>query len=164
MRPTRDEVVRCVRRDHADLVRMLDALVAPETSVETATTLVESLGVALRAHADAQIAVVDGMLKRIASPPALLGIVVAQVRGDHRRHLVAFDGLAGLAPRSSAWMTCMLELRSMVWSHERREIAMLHALSAHFDDATRRDLARGYTTERLHRVVPSKFSLVETFG
>src|SRR3954464_15273647 len=116
-----------LHRDHHDLERGLDDLLAAE-SVEEIRSSLDGVRLGLMAHAEAEDIVLYGALTR-----ANVDRAVAALVGDaHEMHLEeerALVSLVGATPRTPSWRDSARYLRDLVRDHaEREERRILPAL------------------------------------
>jgi hypothetical protein len=143
------DLCELARRDHEDLDRALQAMLAPETPDSEAANLLDIFRMCLAVHLIAE-ARVFAMLVSIVRPPPQLRLQIAQLRNDHVAQQRAAERLATLQPSSREWLSATLELRVLLLGHAEREEYLRGALDAHVPTKIGRGIAAQYAIERMH--------------
>jgi hypothetical protein len=135
-------------RDHRDLERGLDELVAAESLREIRTTL-DGIRLGLAAHSEAEEIVLHHAATRCSQPDELRALV-AKSCAAHRLQAAALGALLCEVPGSALWRDRARWLRDLVHEHDlAEERYLLHPLRE-LDGY--RALAGEFATERLRQL------------
>jgi hypothetical protein len=142
------DLCELARRDHDDLDRALQAMLAPDTPPREASNLLDIFRMCLAVHLIAESRVFE-MLVSIVRPPPALRLQIAQLRSEHiAQHRMA-ELLATIEPASDNWSTVALELRVLLLDHAKREDYLRSTLDDHVPNSIGRGIAARYATERM---------------
>lgn len=142
------DLCELAHRDHDDLDRALQAMLAPETPGSEAQNLLDIFRMCLAVHLIAESRVF-AMLVSIVRPPPQLRLQIAQLRDEHVTQQRAAERLATLEPGSRDWLSATLELRVLVLDHAERQEYLRGALDAHVPTTIGRGIAAQYAIERM---------------
>ena len=148
--PMATDFLTLLHRDHHDLERGLDELLASET-VEGLRGALDGVRLGLVAHAEAEDIVLYQALTRTDASRAL----AALIEDAHAAHLAQERTLSALVctpPRTAAWFGAARQLRDLVHDHaeqeETRLLPAIRELMPRVYDA----LAGEFATERLRQL------------
>jgi hypothetical protein len=142
------DLCELARRDHDDLDRALQAMLAPDTSEHEVDNLLDIFRMCLAVHLIAESRVF-AMLVSIVRPPPMLRLQIAQLRNEHVTQQHAAERLLKIRPRTDEWSTAALELRVLLLDHAKREDYLRATLDDHVPSAIGRGIAAQYATERM---------------
>ncbi|HEY4243713.1 MAG TPA: hypothetical protein VGM88_28065 [Kofleriaceae bacterium] len=135
-------------RDHHDLQKELDALLAPGSPVVQLRASLDGVRLGLTAHAEAE----EIVLGRYERHP-IVGPAVASTRGAHLAQEAALAGLVGASPGTVQWHDRAYALRELVRFHHAQEARLLQPiLRAELAPAEYAELAGRFATERLRQL------------
>jgi len=142
------DLCELARRDHDDLDRALQAMLAPETPAREVTNLLEIFRMCLAVHLIAESRVFATMVSMVRPPPTLR-LQIAELRNEHIAQQRIAERLARMEPCTDDWCTTALELRVMLLDHAKREDYLRAALDDHVPTGIGRGIAAQYATERM---------------
>ena len=142
------DLCELARRDHDDLDRALQAMLAPDTPPREVSNLLDIFRMCLAVHLIAESRVFE-MVVSIVRPPPALRLQIAQLRNEHIAQQRTADLLAKLEPCSEQWLTVALELRVLLLDHAKREEYLRSTLDDHVPSGLGRGIAAQYATERM---------------
>ncbi len=137
-------------RDHAELDRVLDTMLDPNTSPSECVGLLDALRIGFTAHAAAHGLVLQQLADENTTP-ALVRAMVGSVFEEHGDQARAIAALAGVRPGTATWLSRTLALRIHMRDHSSRDESVRASLGEHVGPETRRRFVRQYATERLRR-------------
>jgi hemerythrin HHE cation binding domain-containing protein len=139
-----------VHRDHDDLDRALDELLAAESMEDIRATL-DSVRLGLTAHAEAEDIVLYQAMTRAASD-RVLETLVYDAHEAHRAQERALASLVSARPRSPAWFESARQLRDLVRDHAEREESRTLPAVRELMPKVYEALAGEFATERLRQL------------
>jgi hypothetical protein len=142
------DLCELARRDHDDLDRALQAMLAPGVPARDATNLLDIFRMCLAVHLIAESRVF-AMLVSIVRPPPTLRLQIAQLRNEHIAQQRTAELLATIPPGTDEWSTVALELRVLLLDHAKREDYLRGTLDDHVPTGLSRGIAAQYATERM---------------
>jgi hypothetical protein len=142
------DLYELARRDHEDLDRALDAMVAHDTPPREQLNLLDVFRLCLAVHLVAESRVFGTLLSLIRPPAALRG-QIAQLRAEHEVQQRVAERLASIEPGTDDWYSVALELRVLVLDHAKREDYLRDLFDDYIPPAVARAIASQYATERM---------------
>ena len=140
-----------LQRDHHDLERGLDELLAPSASLPQIRSALDGVRLGLGAHAEAQDIVLAHAIARCAAPEELRELV-ARTRVAHLAQEGALAALVCAPPDTSAWRDRATHLRALVHEHAAYEDRHVIPAIAELAPDLYATLAGAFATERLRQL------------
>jgi hypothetical protein len=143
------DVHSLLRRDHDELERVLQIMIAPSSTEPELREALEAVHVGLAAHAEAESVMLRAMLD-VAHPPALVYLLCSQVVAAHLAQEGALVSLEATRPGTQAWRDRAAHLRNLIDHHDEHESAcVLPALRDYLPSDVYTRLAGSYASARL---------------
>jgi hypothetical protein len=144
------EFLTLLHRDHHDLVRGLDELLAAESKEQLRSAL-DGIRLGLVAHAEAEDIVLFRALGRAGTSRALAALV-EDAHGAHLAQARALSALVCARPSTTAWFEAARRLRDLVRAHADREENHLLPALRELMPRVYEALAGEFATERLRQL------------
>ena len=141
-----------LQRDHHDLERAVDELLAPSTTLAQLRGTLDGVRLGLTAHAEAEDIVLYHAIAQCNAKGALQSLV-DQARRAHLAQETALSALVCALPNTEAWRERASYLRELVRAHARHEEAhVLPAIRELAPAEVYASLAGAFATQRLRQL------------
>jgi hypothetical protein len=143
------DVLALLCRDHTELERVLQVMIAPASPEAELREALEAVHVGLSAHAEAEGVMLRAMLDR-SHPPALVYLLCSQVVAAHLAQEGALVSLEASRPGTQQWRDRAAHLRNLIDHHDLHERScVLPALRDYLPRDIYQRLASSYASARL---------------